>query len=119
MAIVTVEIQNGALVVSPQGINKFWGLKGEMRFPLSSVTNVHLGNADLKQPKGLRLGGLGWFNRWVGRFRRDGKNTYWCAVTGPTLDIGLRGESFDGLVLSPDNPAAKVAEIEQAMKANW
>lgn len=118
MAIVTVDIQNGTLIVNPLGINKVWGLKGEMRFQLDNVTSVSLGHADLRRPKGLRLGGLGWINRWVGRFRRDGKNTYWCAVTGPTLDIGLRGESFDGLVLSPDNPTAKVAEIEQAIKSN-
>lgn len=115
MSLVNVTVTDTHLVVSPNGINKLWGLTGEMSFPLVNVTNVSIGEASLHRKKGMRAPGLGWFNRWVGTFRKPDSKAYWCAEAGPTLEVGLTGEKFDHLILSPENPQELAAQIDRAV----
>lgn len=115
MAIVNVKLTDTEFIVTPKGINKLWGLAGEATFPLTSITDVRIGEASLSRPKGIRAPGLGWINRWVGTFRKDGKKVYWCATTGPTLELKLTDERFDTLVLSPENPQDLADKINRAI----
>lgn len=115
MAIVDVKITDTDLVVTPKGINKVWGLAGEASFPLTSITGVSTGEASLHRQKGFRSPGLGWINRWVGTFRKDGYKAYWCATTGPTLELTVTGEPFDTLVLGPENPQELADQLNRQL----
>ena len=111
MALATVTITPIELIVEPLGINKLWGFRAIIRVPLEHVVSADVGTADRHRSKGLRAPGLGWYNRWVGRFRTHGVWTYWCAQTGPTLEITLRDEQYGARILSVDNPRELAAEI--------
>lgn len=113
MAIAAVTIDSSTLTISPIGINKFWGFRGDFHVPLAHVVRATVGEASQSRSKGLRFPGLGWVNRWVGRFRKDGEWHYWCAVTGPTLEIELRDEYFARLILSVDDPVEISRQINE------
>ncbi|MCO5217023.1 MAG: hypothetical protein M9950_12875 [Thermomicrobiales bacterium] len=116
MAIATVTIDGDTLVVSPKGVNKLWGFRGSIRVPLHHVVHADTGTASLTRSRGMRLPGLGWVNRWVGQYRRKGHWDYWCAVSGPTLEIKLRDEHFTHLILSVDHPKETAWEINERIK---
>lgn len=115
MALATVTITPAELIVEPLGINKFWGFRAVIRVPLAHVVSAKAGTTDWHRAKGLRAPGLGWYNRWVGQYRKDGVWTYWCAQTGPTLEIELRDEKYGALILSVSNPKELAAEITNAI----
>lgn len=113
MALANVTITASDLVVEPIGLNKLWGFRSEVRVPLAHVVSASVGEASQKRKKGIRAPGLRWMNRWVGQFRKDGAWTYWCAATGPTLEIEIESEHFAHLVLTVDDPDASADEINR------
>lgn len=115
MALATVTVKPHHLTISPNGINKMWGFKGDFKIPLDHVVRAHTGTASASRNKGWRLPGLGWFNRWVGSFRKEGVWSYWCAVSGPTLEIELRDERYTHLILTVAHPRETAWEINEAV----
>lgn len=111
-----VRIDNGMLIVEPRGINKLWGFRKKLEFPLTHVSGATYDPQVHHEPKGFRSPGLATTGRWVGTFRKDGEKHYWCVTKGTkSIVISLKDEEVSRLFLTVDHPRELVDRINAAI----
>lgn len=88
----TVIVTDQDLIIKPKGLNKLWGLRRELRVPLSHVRGATVDVEVSKEPKGIRAPGLAFPGKYVGSFHRNGETTYW-NVNNPFRNVVVQ---FDG-----------------------
>jgi hypothetical protein len=110
-----VEVADDALVVRPRGLNRLWAMKGEVRVPLSQVSEVRDGVARRSVPSGFRLPGTSFPGViQAGTFRTRGERSFWLVGRAPTVTvIECPGGRFDRIVLQLTDKAA--VELRRAV----
>jgi hypothetical protein len=109
MASMTVTADELVLNLTPQ--EKFFGLHGDIRVPLSAVREVTVEDDALKATRGIRAPGLAWPGLVkIGTWRGRGFRQFVVARKGiPGVRIALEGAGPDELLVSMPE-AARVAE---------
>jgi hypothetical protein len=73
----TVIVDGVELVITPQGLDKVWAFRSELRVPLGHVRGATADTGVADGPRGLRAPGLAIPGKYVGTFKKDGESTYW------------------------------------------
>lgn len=112
----SVSIADGELVVEPVGLDKLWSFTSSLRIPLEHVRGATHDPGMRHEPKGWRGPGLGFGSKLSGTFHADGDRQFW-NVSGfdDAVVIELVDEEYNRLILSIDDPAAVVDEINNAV----
>lgn len=112
----TITVAEGELVIEPRGLDKLWGLRREIRVPLTHVRGATWDPDVAADPKGLRAPGLALPGKYVGSFHRDGETTFW-SVSDPrdNIVVQLAGEEFDRVVATVADPRAEEERINAAL----
>lgn len=110
-----VRIDGDDLVVTLARNERLWGLLGDLRVPLSSVTAVEVVPEGRKAVRGLRAPGLGGPQRLIGTWRARGDKQYVCVRRGqPAIRVRLDGQRFQTVLIGLDDAEAVAAEVRAA-----
>lgn len=116
MARITVE--NTALIVTVEGLDKLWALKSRLEIPLANVRGATHDPGIIRDRKGVRAPGThlpGVIT--AGTWHHEGERIFWDVRNpGKAIVIELADERYTRLVVEVDNPRAVVTLIEQATK---
>jgi len=113
-----VRIENEQLVITVQGIRKFFAMKSEISVPLANVENVTTGLEWKDLPKTLDkvLGTNSNELYYGGRFRQDGDKVFYDLLRKEeAIVITLKNENFSRLVIGCETPDETVSFIQQAL----
>jgi hypothetical protein len=104
-----VDVTDDALVVRPRGLNRLWAFKGEVRVPLSQISEVR---TDVpRRSVHSRLRTLGTYIPGLiqaGSFRGTGERSFWLVGGAPTVTVvDCRGGRFDRIVLQLSDETAE------------
>jgi hypothetical protein len=117
--VASVRIDDGALIVEMEGLDKLWALKSSLTIPLAHVRGASTDTAAVAGTKhGIRAPGTylpGVIT--AGTFHVDGEHVFW-DVHDPTkaVVIELADEQYARLVVQVDDARATVELIEQATR---
>ena len=113
MAAITIDGTD--LLVTLERNEKFWGLLGDLRVPLESISEVEVVPNGRRAVQGLRAPGLGGPQRLIGTWRATKNKQYVCVRRGqPAVKITLRGQRYDTVLIGLDN-ADRVADEIRAV----
>ena len=112
----TITITDAKLLVEPMGLDKLWTLKSVLSISLDNVQGATYDPGATADPKGIRHPGLHLPGKWSGTFTHDGETSFW-NVSGhdKTIVIQLKGEHYERLYLSVNDPRAVTDEINSAL----
>lgn len=113
-----LRIEDGALIVTPRGMDKVWGFRKQVVVPLAVISDVAVERNPRRVPSGLRGPGLEAFGKKAGTFHPRGEQHYWnFSGRGEVLMIDIRGRKpFDRLYLSVADAEASrllILEVQQ------
>lgn len=112
----TVTVEGSTLVVEPKGLDKLWSFTRRLEIPLEHVRGATEDPGASTEPKGIRAPGLAVPGKTSGTFHRDGEKTFWNIRRQlRTIVIELRGEDYQRLVLTVEDPRAVVRKINDAI----
>ena len=116
---VDVQIADGKLVLTLEGLDKLWAMKSHLSIPLANVSAVRADPAITaeKGRTGLKLTGARLGERLIaGSFRQDGRTVFW-DVHDPAkaIVLDLHDEHYAQLIVEVEDPAAVVAKIRAAL----
>lgn len=105
------------IVVEPRGLDKIFGFRSRLAYPLAHVRGATFDPGLKREPKGVRGPALGLPNKLVGTFHTDGTKQFW-NVSGfeSVLVITLDGEEYTALYLSVEDPEGLAREINAAVR---
>jgi hypothetical protein len=116
---VDVNVENGKLVLTLEGLDKLWAMKSHLAIPLGNVSAVRADPkiAAEKGRTGLKLTGARLGERLVaGSFRQDGKTVFWDVHDGSkVIVLDLHDEHYAQLIVEVADPAQAVAKIQAAL----
>jgi len=118
MKMAKIKIENEQLVVTVQGIRKFFAMKSEISVPLDNVESVTTGLEWKDLPKTLDkvLGTNSNELYYGGRFRQDGDKVFYdLSRKEEAVVISLKNEDFNRLVIGCETPDETVALVQQAL----
>jgi hypothetical protein len=116
---VDMSVADGKLLLHVRGADKLWAFKRSLEIPLEHVAGIRADPAiargwwhGLKTP-GTSIPGV----LTAGTFYQDGKRDFW-DVHDPdnTVDIDLRDERYNQLVVEVANPDAAVEQVSAAFR---
>jgi len=113
-----VKIENEQLVITVQGVRKFFAMKSEISVPLVNVEDVTTGLEWKDLPKTLDkvLGTNSNELYYGGRFRQDGDKVFYDLLRKEeAIVISLKNENFSRLVIGCETPDETVKIIQQAL----
>jgi len=113
-----VKIENNELVITVQGIRKFFAMKSEISVPLENVEAVTTGLEWKELPKMLDkvLGTNSNELYYGGRFRQDGDKVFYDLLRKEeAIVISLKNEDFSRLIIGCETPDETVSLIRQAL----
>jgi hypothetical protein len=114
----TIEISDDELIVTIDGWDRIWSLRGSLKVPLAHVAGAGSGEAAAREwYKGLRLGGTNIPGvLTAGYFYRHGSWVFW-DVHDPALAVAidLHDEHYKQLVVQVADPAATIAAVQAAV----
>ena len=117
---VEVTICGSAAVFEVEGLDKLWAFKSRMEIPLRHILGVRADpTAARTWWKGLRMPGTSVSGViTAGTFYQDGKRIFW-DVHDPerTIVIELADERYNELIVQVTDPAATVAQLDDARKS--
>jgi len=94
---------------------KFWGLLGDLRVPLASVTAVEAVPDGRRAVRGMRAPGLGGPQRLIGTWRARGNKQYVCVRRGqPAVKVTLEGQRYRTVLIGLDDAEQVAARIRSA-----
>ena len=122
-----VKIENNQLIITMQGVRKFFSLKSEVAVDLENVLGVTTGLAWKDTPrifsredgfdKVVGTDAHGFY--FGGTFRQHGKTIFYdLKRREDAVVISLKEDNFDTLIIGVDDPEAIVALIEGALKGD-
>ncbi|WP_367375925.1 hypothetical protein [Lentilactobacillus kefiri] len=108
-----VEFSNGKMIVIPKGLDKLWGFRGRLEFPIDHITQMTIESKQQLKEDGkwdcikIRALGLGLPNKKVGTFMGN-RTTSYLNISGPDdiLFVELHSEKYDFLFLTVADPNA-------------
>lgn len=102
------------LIIEPQGLDKMWSLTRSIAVPWGHVRGATHDPGMKHEPKGFRAPGLRSGQKLSGTFHSDGGRQFW-NVSGSenAVVIELKGERFDRLIVSLENPTECTALINE------
>ena len=119
-----IELTESMLIVQVKGVHKILALKSELEIPLTHVVGAEIdptvveqwGHINLKEIRAPGTGLPGVLK--AGSFRLAGQWAFW-DVHAPhkAITIKLADEHYTKLVIEVADPAATVAQIEEAVRA--
>ncbi|MCL6092796.1 MAG: hypothetical protein M0Z32_05290 [Actinomycetota bacterium] len=116
---VHIEIEDGRLCISVEGLHQALSLKKHIDIPLSHVQGAHPDPGAAKGWQGIRAPGA-YFPGLItaGSFKKDGEWSFF-DVHNPdrALVIDLENEHYKRLVVEVGDPAATAEIINEAIKA--
>ncbi|GAB3670692.1 hypothetical protein GCM10027591_16730 [Zhihengliuella somnathii] len=113
----SVTVAEGQLIIEPRGLNKLWGFRRELRFPLAHVRQATADPRIGYDPPKLRLLGLSLPGKHVGTFSFRGGRGYWnISDRERNVSIELTDESLTHAVLTVNNPTETAQEITDALQ---
>ena len=112
----TIAVDGSDLVVRLSSLEKIGALLGNIRLPLASVRVMRVSNTPWSELRGIRAPGTG-VPGLISLCTRRGPGVHdFAAVYGrrPALVVEMTGVSFDRLVVSCAEAAARAADITRA-----
>ena len=112
-----VEVVGDELVVTMQGLDRFWSLRRRIRVPLAHVRGATADPGMDRESAGLRSPGTH-VPRVItaGSYRKDGEWTFWnLRASQQAVVVELTGERFRRLVLGVDDARAVAERVERAL----
>jgi hypothetical protein len=113
-----IELTESTLLIHVKGVHKILALKSQLEIPLTHVVGAEIDPTvvNLKEIRAPGTGLPGVIK--AGSFRLEGQWAFW-DVHDPqkAITIKLADEHFTKLVIEVTNPAAAVAQIEEAVRA--
>ena len=102
------------LIIEPQGLDKMRSLTRSIAVPWGHVRGATHDPGMKHEPKGFRAPGLRSGQKLSGTFHSDGGRQFW-NVSGyeNAVVIELKGERFDRLIVSLENPTECTALINE------
>ncbi|MBL3686020.1 hypothetical protein D3248_03495 [Leucobacter zeae] len=112
-----LRIADGALIVSPRGMDRVWGFRSRIVVPLPSIAGVRVERHPSRLPTGWRGPGLDAFGKLSGTFHPRGERHYWnYSGRGDALVVDVSGgDPFDRLLLSVADAEASCAWLAEAV----
>ena len=114
-----VRIDDAALIVEIEGLDKLWAFKSRLEIPLLNVRGATADPGMIKEPKGVRAPGAhvpGIIT--AGTFHIDGERIFWDVRDATkAVVIELHDERYSRLVVQVADPRATVDLIERAVAA--
>jgi hypothetical protein len=113
----TITLTDSELIIEPQGLDALWGLRRDLRIPLSHVRGATADPGVAREPRGVRAPGLALPGKYVGTFHRDGEASFW-NVSDPrdNIVIQLVDEHYARTVLTVSDPVATERRINGALQ---
>jgi hypothetical protein len=108
-----LDVDRGDLVVRLNALEKLVALRGDVRVPRSSVSQMRLSESPWVELRGIRAAGTG-LARLIalGSRRAPGVHDFAAVYRGrAAVVIELRGASFDRLVVSSRRPDVDLARL--------
>lgn len=110
-----IAIDGAELVVTLERNEKFWGLLGDLRVPVGSISAVDVAPDGRKAVRGMRAPGLGGPQRLIGTWRAKGNRQYVCVRRGqPAVRATLEGQRYRTVIVGSDDADGVVARIRSA-----
>ena len=112
-----VEIAGDDLVVTMQGLDRFWSLRRRITVPLAHVRGATADPGVGRESAGIRSPGT-YVPRVItaGSYRKDGEWTFWnLRGSQQAVVVELTGERFRRLVLGVDDARAVAERVERAL----
>jgi hypothetical protein len=112
-----VEIVGDDLIVTMQGLDRFWSLRRRITVPLAHVRGATADPGVAREPAGTRSPGTH-VPRVItaGSYRRDGEWTFWnLRASQQAVVVELTGERFRRLVLGVEDARAVAEQVEHAL----
>lgn len=112
------KIQDNALVIEMEGLDRLWALKSRLEIPLAHVRGATSDPGMMAERKGWKVGG----SRvpaviTAGTFVEDGEWVFWDVHDrSRAVVVELADERYARLVVEVDDPRATVAMIEAATR---
>lgn len=119
VAMVSIELAEGMLVLDVQGLDKLWSLRSTLRVPIEHVKGAQeAAGAGLGWFEAVKLGGSALPGLLTaGTFYQNGGLVFWDVHDGTNaIRIALEHETYRELVVEVDDPAATCARINDAVK---
>ena len=118
---VTLAIENNALVMHVEGLDKLWAFRSSLTIPLAHISGAHA-DPEIAHAwwKGFRLAGTNLPGVIAaGTFYQHGDSVFW-DVHRPdkTIVIELHDEHYARLVVEVADPTAAVGMIQDAVSAS-
>ena len=112
-----IDVTGDQLVVTMQGMDRFWSLRRRIAVPLAHVRGATADPGVVREPAGTRAPGT-YVPRFItaGTFYRDGEWVFW-NVRGSRdpVVIELADERYARLVLGVDDARATAEQVERAL----
>ncbi|MFQ1000632.1 hypothetical protein [Modestobacter sp. SSW1-42] len=112
-----VEIVGDELVVTMQGLDRFWALRRRITVPLAHVRGATADPGVGRESAGIRSPGTH-VPRVItaGSYRKDGARVFWnLRASQQAVVVELTGERYRRLVLGVDDARAVAERVERAL----
>jgi hypothetical protein len=117
---VKIDVKDGKLELTLEGLDKLWAMKSHLAIPLANVSAVRADPAIAREKgrTGLKLTGARLGERLIaGSFRQDGKTVFWDVHdAAKAIVLDLHDEHYAQLIVEVDDPAGAVAQIQAALR---
>jgi len=116
---VNVNVEDGKLVLTLEGLDKLWAMKSRLAIPLSNVSAVRA-DAKIAAEKGhtgFKLAGARLGERLIaGSFRQEGQTVFWDVHdAAKVIVLDLHDEHYAQLIVEVEDPATAVAQVQAAL----
>ena len=112
-----VEITGDQLVVTMEGLDRFWSLRRRIVVPLAHVRGATADPGMSRESAGVRSPGT-YVPRVItaGTYRKDGERTFWnLRAAQQAVVVELTGEPFQRLVLGVHDARSLAERVERAL----